>query len=57
MTQDSPRTIDLPQPHLEDGTTYRPLRPTKLDKTENLHDEVQAGPVAVTLKERLDTPS
>ena len=26
-----------PQPHLEDGTTYYPLRPTKLDKIKNLH--------------------
>ena len=25
------------QPHLEDGTTYHPLRPTQLDKIENLH--------------------
>ena len=25
------------QPHLEDGTTYHPLRPTQLDKIENLY--------------------
>ena len=35
-----------PQPHLEDGTTYYPLRPTKLDKIENFHFEVQVGAIA-----------
>ena len=32
-----PTGSQSPQPHLEDGTTYRPLRPTKLDKIKNLH--------------------
>ena len=27
----------IPQPHLEDGTTYYPLRPTRLDEIKNLH--------------------
>ena len=27
----------VPKPHLEDGTTYRARRPTKLDKIKNLH--------------------
>ena len=40
-----PTGSQSPQPHLEDGTTYRPLRPTKLDKIKNLHLEVQAGGV------------
>ena len=26
-----------PEPHLEDGSTYHPLRPTKLDKIKNSH--------------------
>ena len=32
-----------PQLLLEDGTTYRPLRPTRLDKIKNLHLEVRPG--------------
>ncbi len=36
----------VPQPHLEEGTTYYPLRPTKLDKIKKLHAEVHAGAVA-----------
>ena len=28
-----PTGSQSPQPHLEDGTTYRPLRPTKLDSS------------------------
>ena len=35
-------------PHLEDGTTYRPLRPTRLDEIENFHAEVQADDVRCT---------
>ena len=35
-----------PQPHLEDGSTYHPLRPTKLDKIKNFRVEVQVGAVA-----------
>ena len=33
------------QPHLEDGTTYYPRRPTQLDKIENLHstDSIDNG--------------
>ena len=34
-----------PQPHLEDGTTYDPLRPTRLDKIENFQLEIQTGAV------------
>ena len=33
----------LPQPHLKDGSVYRPLRPTRLDKIKNLRVTVQAG--------------
>ena len=32
-------------PHLEDGSAYRQLRPTKLDKIKNFHVEVQADTV------------
>ena len=35
-----------PHPHLEDGTAYRQVRPTKLDKIKNLHVEVQVGGVS-----------
>ena len=35
------------QPHLEDGSVYRQLRPTKLYKINNLYPEVQVGIVAV----------
>ena len=35
----------LPQPHLKDGSVYRPLRPTRLDKIKNFHVEVRSGPV------------
>ena len=31
------------QPHLEDSTTYHPLRPTKLDKIKNLYSQFQGG--------------
>ena len=34
-----------PQPHLEDSSTYHPLRPTRLDKIKNLHAPVQVGGV------------
>ena len=37
-----PTGSQSPQPHLEDGTTYRPLRPTRLDEIKNFHLEVQA---------------
>ena len=30
-------SLTVRQPHLENGTAYRPIRPTKLDKIENLH--------------------
>ena len=33
------------QPQFEDGSTYHPLRPTKLDKTENFHAPVHLGAV------------
>ena len=33
------------QPHLKDGTAYRPTRPTELDKIKNLYAEVCPGPV------------
>ena len=33
------------QPHLEDGAIYRPLRPTILDKIENLHAYSHSGTV------------
>ena len=33
------------QPHLEDGSTYHPLRPTTLDKIKNFHIEAHLGPV------------
>ena len=36
----------LPQPHLKDGSVYRPLRPTKLDKIEPFFAEVQLGAVS-----------
>ena len=36
-----------PQPHLEDGSAYRPLRPTKLDKIKNLHAEIHTGAVDI----------
>ena len=32
-----------PQPHLEDGTTYHPRRPTRLDKIKNFHAEDQVA--------------
>ena len=35
-----------PHPHLEDGSAYRQLRPTKLDKIKNFCAEVQVGLVA-----------
>ena len=31
-----------PHPHLKNGTAYRQVRPTKLDKIKNFHLEVQA---------------
>ena len=34
-----------PQPHLEDGSTYRASRPTQLDKIKNFRDQVQPGVV------------
>ena len=34
------------EPHLEDGTAYRPPRLTNLDKIENHHVGVPAGAVA-----------
>ena len=36
-----------PQPHLEDSSVYRPLRPTKLDKIKNLHAEIHTGAVDI----------
>ena len=30
-------------PHLKNGTAYRQVRPTKLDKIKNLPDQVQVG--------------
>ena len=35
-----------PQPHFEDSTTYRALRPTKLDKIKNFSHQVRRGIVA-----------
>ena len=41
------------QPHLEDSSVYRPLRPTLLDKIKNFRPEVRArsvvGPASWTL--------
>ena len=31
------------QPHLEYGSTYNPLRPTRLDEIKNFHPPVQVG--------------
>ena len=31
-----------PQPHLEDGSAYRQLRPTRLDEIKNLRPAAQA---------------
>ena len=33
------------QPHFKDGTAYRQVRPTKLDKIKNLLDQVRSGGV------------
>ena len=30
------QSASQPHPHLEDGTVYRPVRPTELDKIKNL---------------------
>ena len=35
-----------PHPHLEDGSAYRQLRPTRLDEIKNFHAETPVGPVA-----------
>ena len=40
-------TAQSPQPHLEDSSVYRPLRPTKLDKIKNLHAEIHTGAVDI----------
>ena len=40
------RLTEPSNPHLEYGTTYYPLRPTKLDKIKNLPIEVCSEPVA-----------
>ncbi len=37
----------MPQPHLENGTTYRALRPTRLDKIKNFRAQVQISAVAL----------
>ena len=33
------------QPHLKDGATYCPRRPTTLDKIKNFHLDARAGPL------------
>ena len=45
--------LQAAQPHLEDHSTYHPLRPTRLDKIKNLHIEVRSGSVTKPLG-RLD---
>ena len=37
---------NAPSQHLEDGSTYYPLRSTRLDEIKNFHLEVPVGPVA-----------
>ena len=36
-------------PQFKDGTVYRQVRPTKLDKIKNLHIEIQASSLTWTL--------
>ena len=35
----------FPEPHLEDSSTYHPLRPTTLDEIKNFRDQVHLGVV------------
>ncbi len=37
--------LQVAEPQFEDGSAYRQLRPTRLDKIKNLHLELQAGGV------------
>ena len=41
--REAPVRRQTAQPHLEDGTTYHPRRPTKLDKIENLRIAVRSS--------------
>ena len=42
-----PYDIDLQasQPQFENGSVYRPIRPTRLDKIKNFHLELRSGSV------------
>ena len=48
--------LQAAQPHLEDGSVYRPLRPTRLDEIKNFHLAVQASGVAKGLFRRFIRP-
>ena len=45
MIDPGPTPSQSSQPHLEDGSTYRALRPTKLDKIKNFPGQVQSSGV------------